>query len=242
MHSFSSPFALYRLCLPFLSLVVTLVRPFFSHQADKIDWQRRGRRRDWITDADHALSMIIQVPTTQETPEPPTLTAPSSLVALSASPTSTTSTMSPRRTLPSSRSSTTVSVRSRTRLRSPPQCLLALETSASADGVSALLFAESLSLTHCPTVWLANNGTGNFYMTAFDCKVTGATSTAKIAAPVDPTWCDPAEYKAGTCKIPGGAKRPLYAYNSESNIVWKGNWDRPGYVSSRALFSCRHRS
>jgi hypothetical protein len=68
-------------------------------------------------------------------------------------------------------------------------------------------------------------------MTAFDCKVTGATSTAKIAAPVDPTWCDPTEYKAGTCKIPGGAKRPLYAYNSESNIVWKGNYDRPGYVS-----------
>lgn len=87
-------------------------------------------------------------------------------------------------------------------------------------------------------VWLANNGTANFYMTAFDCKITGATSTQKIAAPVDPTWCDPAEQAAGTCKTVGGAKRPLYAYNYPTNIQWKGNNDRPGYVSPprRSLF------
>lgn len=101
--------------------------------------------------------------------------------------------------------------------------------------------ARLASNPHCSTptlisltsavVWLANNGTANFYMTAFDCKVTGATSTAKIAAPVDPTWCDPAELAAGTCTTVAGAKRPLYAYNYPSNIVWKGNYDRPGYVS-----------
>ncbi|ORY88298.1 hypothetical protein BCR35DRAFT_289184 [Leucosporidium creatinivorum] len=84
----------------------------------------------------------------------------------------------------------------------------------------------------CGWFWLANNGTANFYMTAFDCKVTGATSTAKIAAPVDPTWCDPAELAAGTCKTVAGAKRPLYAYNYPTNIVWKGNYDRPGYHSN----------
>lgn len=63
-------------------------------------------------------------------------------------------------------------------------------------------------------------------MTAFDCKVTGATSTQKIAAPVDPTWCAPGD---SSCQPQAGAKRPLYAYNYPTNVQWKGNWDRPGY-------------
>lgn len=78
-------------------------------------------------------------------------------------------------------------------------------------------------------------------MTAFDCKVTGATSTKKIMAPVDPVWCSKDDYASGNCNQPAGAKRPLYAYNSPSNVVWQGNDDRPGYVSRLgAPFCCRN--
>ncbi|KAI5475313.1 Galactose-binding domain-like protein, partial [Pseudohyphozyma bogoriensis] len=79
----------------------------------------------------------------------------------------------------------------------------------------------------CGWFWLASNGTGNFYMTAFDCKITNVGSNpGKIAAPVDPTWCAPGN---STCKTQAGAKRPLYAYNSPTNVVWVSNYDRPGY-------------
>lgn len=101
-------------------------------------------------------------------------------------------------------------------------------------------------------VWLANNGTGNFYMTAFDCKITNVAADATpIAPPQNPVWCDKTD-TACMAKRKGGSKRPLYAYNSDSNvsfasqpfagvrepvsnsshhsqIVWKGNYDRPGY-------------
>ncbi|SGY79428.1 BQ5605_C008g05129 [Microbotryum silenes-dioicae] len=81
----------------------------------------------------------------------------------------------------------------------------------------------------CGWFWLANNGTGNFYMTAFDCAITGAKADAlPIAAPKDPVWCAKKDTACMAAR-PGGAKRPLYVYNSPSNIVWKGNDDRPGY-------------
>ncbi|SCV70878.1 BQ2448_3640 [Microbotryum intermedium] len=81
----------------------------------------------------------------------------------------------------------------------------------------------------CGWFWLANNGTGNFYMTAFDCAVTGASPNAlPIAPPKDPVWCAKTD-QACMAARPGGSKRPLYAYNSPSNIVWNGNDDRPGY-------------
>ncbi|KAM0747146.1 hypothetical protein T439DRAFT_383314 [Meredithblackwellia eburnea MCA 4105] len=79
----------------------------------------------------------------------------------------------------------------------------------------------------CAWFWLAMNGTGNFYMTGFDCAVTGASPLATaIAPPVDPTWCAPGDT---TCVTQAGSKRPLYAYNTPTNIVWRGNYDRPGY-------------
>ncbi|KAK4055531.1 hypothetical protein OIV83_000077 [Microbotryomycetes sp. JL201] len=82
----------------------------------------------------------------------------------------------------------------------------------------------------CGWFWLANNGTGNYYMTAFDCKVTNSPADARpIAPPVDPTWCDRDDLKAGRCKTTPGAKRPIYFYNSPSNMDWHGNNDRPGY-------------
>ncbi|BGP39165.1 hypothetical protein JCM10450v2_003119 [Rhodotorula kratochvilovae] len=79
----------------------------------------------------------------------------------------------------------------------------------------------------CGWFWLANNGTANFYMTAMDCAVTNSPPDAlPIAAPVDPVFCP-----SGTgCAT--GAKRPLYAYNSPSNVKWVDNYNRPGYHAS----------
>lgn len=57
---------------------------------------------------------------------------------------------------------------------------------------------------------LANTGAINFYMTAFDCKVTNVSPLATpIAPPRDAVWCLPGN---ATCKLTTGAKRPLYAY------------------------------
>ncbi|GAA5895666.1 hypothetical protein JCM5296_003773 [Sporobolomyces johnsonii] len=80
----------------------------------------------------------------------------------------------------------------------------------------------------CGWFWLANNGTANFYMTAFDCAITNVDPTlaAPILPVVDPVWCAPGNT---TCQPATGAKRPLYAYNTPTNVVWEGNNDRPGY-------------
>lgn len=80
----------------------------------------------------------------------------------------------------------------------------------------------------CGWFWLANNGTANFYMTAFDCSVTGSPADATaIAPPRDPVFCrdDPSSCIKG-------AKRPIYAYNTPSNVPWIGNDDRAGYHAS----------
>ncbi|GAA5860488.1 hypothetical protein JCM8547_000319 [Rhodosporidiobolus lusitaniae] len=79
----------------------------------------------------------------------------------------------------------------------------------------------------CGWFWLANTGTTNFYMTAFDCNVSGSTSFAAIAPPQDPVWCgdDPS-----LCVK--GSKRPLYAYNSPTNVPAFTNYNRPGYHES----------
>lgn len=49
-------------------------------------------------------------------------------------------------------------------------------------------------------------------MTGIFCKITGATSTKKLAAPQDPVGCvdDPT-------KCVKGAKKPLYVYNDPNN-------------------------
>ncbi|GAA5905609.1 hypothetical protein JCM8208_005785 [Rhodotorula glutinis] len=83
----------------------------------------------------------------------------------------------------------------------------------------------------CAWLWLANNGTANFYMTAFDCRITDVDdSLARPILPViDPVYCDPSN---STCELAVGAKRPLYAYNEPTNVVWEGNDARPGYHAS----------
>ncbi|GAA5905158.1 hypothetical protein JCM6882_000396 [Rhodosporidiobolus microsporus] len=80
----------------------------------------------------------------------------------------------------------------------------------------------------CGWFWLANNGTANFYMTPFDCAVTGSPADATpIAAPQDPVFCgdDPS-----SCTT--GSKRPLYAYNYPNNVPSWDNDHRPGYHAS----------
>ncbi|GAA6054082.1 hypothetical protein JCM3770_006164 [Rhodotorula araucariae] len=80
----------------------------------------------------------------------------------------------------------------------------------------------------CAWLWLANTGTANFYMTAFDCRTTDvdASLARPILPPVDPVFC-PASDK--TCKPATGAKRPLYAYNQPTNVKTWSNANRPGY-------------
>ncbi|KAM0749575.1 hypothetical protein T439DRAFT_327255 [Meredithblackwellia eburnea MCA 4105] len=81
----------------------------------------------------------------------------------------------------------------------------------------------------CAWLWLASNGTGNFYMTGFDCQVTGSPADATpIGTPKDPTWCPP-DGSQPSCVTQSGPKRPLYAYNTPTNVVWQGNYDRPSY-------------
>ncbi|KAK4334746.1 Proteophosphoglycan ppg4 [Rhodotorula toruloides] len=80
----------------------------------------------------------------------------------------------------------------------------------------------------CAWFWLANNGTANFYMTGFDCKVTGSPADATpIAPPQDPVFC-----KNNPSSCTTGSKRPIYAYNTPSNVPWIGNNDRAGYHQS----------
>ncbi|KAL7337661.1 hypothetical protein BJY59DRAFT_703585 [Rhodotorula toruloides] len=83
----------------------------------------------------------------------------------------------------------------------------------------------------CGWFWLANNGTANFYMTAFDCRFTDVKSSKARALlpPVDPAFCPTGNT---TCQPAKGAKRPLYAYNTPTNVVWQGNDARPGYHQS----------
>ncbi|GAA6040009.1 hypothetical protein JCM8097_004736 [Rhodosporidiobolus ruineniae] len=79
----------------------------------------------------------------------------------------------------------------------------------------------------CGWFWLANNGTANFYMTAFDCSVSGSPIDATpIAPPQDPAWC---EYDSSACV--SGSKKPLYAYNTPSNVAYPPDFNnhRPGY-------------
>jgi len=66
---------------------------------------------------------------------------------------------------------------------------------------------------------------------AFDCRITDVDeSLARPILPViDPVYCAPDD---STCELAVGAKRPLYAYNQPTNVVWEGNDARPGYHAS----------
>ncbi|BGP27594.1 hypothetical protein JCM10295v2_006567 [Rhodotorula toruloides] len=65
----------------------------------------------------------------------------------------------------------------------------------------------------------------------FDCTFTHVNPSLSrpLLSPVDPVFCPAGNT---TCKPAHGAKRPLYAYNSPSNVVWEGNDARPGYHAS----------
>ncbi|BGP58130.1 hypothetical protein JCM8202v2_005789 [Rhodotorula sphaerocarpa] len=72
---------------------------------------------------------------------------------------------------------------------------------------------------------------GNFYMTGFDCRFTEVDphQALPLLPPIDPVFCAPGNQ---SCSLAVGAKRPLYAYNEPTNVVWEGNYDRPGYHAS----------
>ncbi|KAJ8293325.1 hypothetical protein OF846_003351 [Rhodotorula toruloides] len=95
----------------------------------------------------------------------------------------------------------------------------------------ARLLVRSSLIFQTRRFWLANNGTANFYMTAFDCRFTDVKSSKARALlpPVDPAFCPTGNT---TCQPAKGAKRPLYAYNTPTNVVWQGNDARPGYHQS----------
>lgn len=72
-------------------------------------------------------------------------------------------------------------------------------------------------------------------MTAFDCNVINSPPGATaIAPPSDPTFCRPGNT---TCAPKTGAKRPLYAYNTPTNVEWQGNENRPGNSFLPFVFS-----
>jgi len=68
----------------------------------------------------------------------------------------------------------------------------------------------------CGWFWLANNGTGNSYMTGFNCDVTRPAATATEAKTIGPVH-DPA-YCPDSSDCQGGAKRPIYMYQNEFNV------------------------
>ncbi|KAI5476677.1 Galactose-binding domain-like protein [Pseudohyphozyma bogoriensis] len=80
----------------------------------------------------------------------------------------------------------------------------------------------------CTWMWEPKNGTGNWYQTPFNCKVTGSPADATpISMPLkDPVYCPDSPDDCTT-----GAQRPIYYYNSDySNIEWVDNYHRPGYL------------
>ncbi|KAM0753808.1 hypothetical protein T439DRAFT_353582 [Meredithblackwellia eburnea MCA 4105] len=78
----------------------------------------------------------------------------------------------------------------------------------------------------CGWFWEPNNGTGNQFMSGFQCNVTGspADATPIKLPPKDPAFCID---DAKTCTK--GPKRPVYMYNNPTNCPWEGNYNRPGY-------------
>ncbi|KAL8293619.1 hypothetical protein RQP46_000320 [Phenoliferia psychrophenolica] len=100
-----------------------------------------------------------------------------------------------------------------------------VQTKETTFQIPAMMPACTGSKCICAWFWLANTGTANFYMTAFDCNVTNVSPLATaISAPQDPVYCSSAN---STCVTTPGAKRPLYVYNSPTNAVWPA-WENPG--------------
>ncbi|KAL8291836.1 hypothetical protein RQP46_002094 [Phenoliferia psychrophenolica] len=73
------------------------------------------------------------------------------------------------------------------------------------------------------TFLIPPHSTANFYMTGFYCNITDVSSTNRIAAPKDPINC-----KGNSSACQSGAKKPLYAYNEPTNVIWDSNSNRPG--------------
>ncbi|KAM0753256.1 hypothetical protein T439DRAFT_346875 [Meredithblackwellia eburnea MCA 4105] len=113
-----------------------------------------------------------------------------------------------------------------------PQCVKQKQTTFD---IPAMMPKCTGSKCICGWFWLAQEGTANFYMTAFDCSVSNVNPAATaIAPPQDAVFCANG-YNTGNCT--SGAKRPLYAYNSPTNVVYPYpeadfNANRPGYHAS----------
>ncbi|KAK4703604.1 hypothetical protein P7C70_g2613, partial [Phenoliferia sp. Uapishka_3] len=113
-----------------------------------------------------------------------------------------------------------------------PNCVVQKNTTFD---VPAMMPACTGAKCICAWFWLTETGTANMYMTGFDCNVTNVSPLATpIAKPQDAVFCDPADT---TCTPTAGAKRPMYAYNTPTNIQYPFapdmfNSHRPGYHAS----------
>ncbi|KAF5318169.1 hypothetical protein D9619_012136 [Psilocybe cf. subviscida] len=85
----------------------------------------------------------------------------------------------------------------------------------------------------CAWGWVPNGcGQPNMYHIPYKCKVTGATSTAPLAVPKPPVWC---EGNPGACTK--GAKQMIYWNQLERNNIAVSGWDQNGDPKSPAYNS-----
>ncbi|KAI5480384.1 3-methylcrotonyl-CoA carboxylase alpha subunit [Pseudohyphozyma bogoriensis] len=88
----------------------------------------------------------------------------------------------------------------------------------------------------CGWFWQPANGTGNFYMTAFDCNI---TNVASDAAPIDyanlktPVHCPASD---PSCTKPQHPMQPFYVYNTPANVVTNGANNRAGYFDDWGFY------
>ncbi|KAF5353774.1 hypothetical protein D9757_013863 [Collybiopsis confluens] len=87
----------------------------------------------------------------------------------------------------------------------------------------------------CAWFWIhsPDSGSEQNYMTAFQCNITGATSTVPLAKPQVPRRCgldlDNGKELASVSNCTYGAKQPLYWLQSERNNVFEGPHAPPFY-------------
>ncbi|CUS15635.1 unnamed protein product [Tuber aestivum] len=76
----------------------------------------------------------------------------------------------------------------------------------------------------CSWFWQGQDSANEMYMTAFECKVDGATGTTPVGKPVPPKYCP-----SGSGCV-SGPKQPMYWANDRSNVQFSGNFDeKPSY-------------
>ncbi|KAL8291898.1 hypothetical protein RQP46_002156 [Phenoliferia psychrophenolica] len=112
-----------------------------------------------------------------------------------------------------------------------PNCV---QTKMTSFDIPAMMPACPGGKCICGWFWLPENGQANFFMTAFDCNVTNVSPLATGFAPLtNAVYCPAGDASCGGKT----AQRPLYAYNTPTNIVYPAwpyvfNYARPGYHAS----------